>query len=217
MEFADQQLDLEPAALMVPSVEATERVHSMRPAMSDEDLEEIGAGLNGDGDAYARLMRRHQPRVVSRMWKFTRNTADHADLVQEVFVQAYLGLRNYRGDAPFEHWLARIATRVGYRFWKNNARERSSQTVPVEDLENLLFTDPLAVDPRQAGGTLHTLLDMLPPRDRLVLVLRYLEERSVEETADLTGWTQTMVKVQSWRARKKLRKLLEEAGMELER
>jgi DNA-directed RNA polymerase specialized sigma24 family protein len=50
-----------------------------------------------------------------------------------------------------------------------------------------------------------------------VLVLRYVEERSVEETAGLTGWTQTMVKVQSWRARKKLRKLLEEAGMEIER
>jgi RNA polymerase sigma-70 factor (ECF subfamily) len=202
---------------MVPSVDATERVHSMRPATSDEDLEDIGAGLNGDGDAYARLVRRHQPRVASRMWKFTRDAADHADLVQEVFVQVYLGLRNFRGDAPFEHWLARIATRVGYRFWKRSARERSIQSVPIEDLEHLLSSDSQVVDPQLAGGTLHRLLDMLPPRDRLVLVLRYVEERSVEETAGLTGWTQTMVKVQSWRARKKLRKLLEEAGMEIER
>ncbi len=217
MESVVQQLDPEYATLMVSSMDVTETVHSARPGLSEEDLEDIGAGLNGDGDAYARLVHRHQPLVSSRMWKFTRDPADHADLVQEVFVQAYLGLRNYRGDAPFEHWLARIATRVGYRFWKTNARERTIQSVPIEDLEHLLSSDPKVVDPQDAGATLHKLLEMLPPRDRLVLVLRYIEEQSVEETAGLTGWTQTMVKVQSWRARKKLRKLLEGAGMELER
>lgn len=217
MESAIQPLTLEYATLMDAGMDATERVHSMRPAISDNDLEDIDAGLNGDGDAYARLVRRHQPRVASRMWKFTRDASDHADLVQEVFVQAYLGLRNYRGDAPFEHWLARIATRVGYRFWKNSARERSIQSVPIEDVESLLSADSQVMDPQCAGETLYSLLDMLPPRDRLVLVLRYVEDRSVEETADLTGWTRTMVKVQSWRARQKLRKLLEEAGVEMDR
>jgi RNA polymerase sigma-70 factor (ECF subfamily) len=63
---------------------------------------------------------------------------------------------------------------------------------------------------------LHTVLDRLSPRNRLVVTLRYLEERSVEETAELTGWTQSMVKVQAWRARKKMKKLLQEAGVEVE-
>ena len=58
-------------------------------------------------------------------------------------------------------------------------------------------------------------MDKLPPRDRLVLLLRYVEEHSVQETADLTGWTQTMVKVQSWRARQKLKKLFQESGLEV--
>ncbi len=210
-------MDPDCAALTALIADVPERVHSMRPVVPDEDIEDIGAGLNGDEHAYARLVRRHQPRVATRMWKFSRDAADHEDLVQEVFVQAFLGLKNYRGDAPFEHWLARIATRVGYRFWKINARDRTIQSVPIEDLEHLLSSDSRDVDAQQAGATLHQLMDMLPPRDRLVLVLRYVEERSVEETAGLTGWTQTMVKVQSWRARKKLRKLLEDAGMELER
>jgi RNA polymerase sigma-70 factor (ECF subfamily) len=52
-------------------------------------------------------------------------------------------------------------------------------------------------------------LEQLPPRDRLVLTLLYLESRSVAEAADLAGWSQTMVKVQAYRARGKLRKLLE--------
>ncbi|MDQ7784161.1 MAG: sigma-70 family RNA polymerase sigma factor [Desulfomonilaceae bacterium] len=217
MESVIRQLDWECGALIASQADARLRVGSTRPAISEEDWEDIGAGLNGDGDAYARLVRRHQSRVASRMWRFTRDAIDHEDLVQEVFVQAYLGLHNYRGDAPFEHWLARIATRVGYRFWKSNARNRSIQSVPIEDLANVLSSDPQATDPQDAGRTLYELMEMLPPRDRLVLALRYVEDRSVEETARLTGWTQTMVKVQAWRARKKLRKLLKEAGMELDR
>ncbi len=52
-------------------------------------------------------------------------------------------------------------------------------------------------------------LEQLAPRDRLVLTLLYLESRSVAEAADLAGWSETMVKVQAHRARKRLRKLLE--------
>ncbi len=73
------------------------------------------------------------------------------------------------------------------------------------------------MEPEEAAEILHSLLDRLPPRDRLVLMLRYVEDRSVEETAELTGWTQTMVKVQAWRARNKLKKLFEAAGLEVER
>ena len=58
---------------------------------------------------------------------------------------------------------------------------------------------------------LHGLLEELPPRDRLVLTLRYLEELSVEETAERTGWSRAMVKVQAWRAREKLKRLFAKA------
>jgi RNA polymerase sigma factor (sigma-70 family) len=57
----------------------------------------------------------------------------------------------------------------------------------------------------------------MPPRDRLVLTLRYLEQCDVAETARRTGWTRTMVKVQTLRARNKLRKLIEQSGTELVR
>ena len=56
---------------------------------------------------------------------------------------------------------------------------------------------------------MHALLARLPPRDRLVLTLIYLDGCSVAEAAELTGWSQTMTKVQAHRARKKLKKLLE--------
>ena len=61
---------------------------------------------------------------------------------------------------------------------------------------------------------MHRLLAQLPPRDRLVLTLRYLEECDVAETARRIGWTQTMVKVQTLRARKKLEKIFRRYEME---
>ena len=56
---------------------------------------------------------------------------------------------------------------------------------------------------------LYRLLEQLPPRDRLVLTLRFLEEKNVEQTAEWTGWSQAMVKVQTLRARRKLKRLFD--------
>ncbi len=186
-----------------------------RAAMADKDMRDIRHSLQGDGYAYARLIGRYQNKVAARMRRFAGNAGDHEELVQEVFVQAFRSLASYRGEAPFEHWLATISTRVGYGFWKNLSRERSTHWVPIEDLDQLAVTEPHEIDPKWAADILYRLMDKLPPRDRLVLLLRYVEEHSVQETADLTGWTQTMVKVQSWRARQKLKKLFQESGLEV--
>jgi len=133
------------------------------------------------------------------MWRFTRDKTDHRELVQEVFVEAYVSLSGYRSKAPFEHWLARIATTVGYRYWKKQARERSRNSVPIDEWDGVGLTQPEAMEPSRAAEMLHGLLERLPPRDRLVLTLRYVEDRTVAETAVLTGWTESMVKVQAWR------------------
>ena len=175
----------------------------------DADLRDIRATLGGDGEAYGRIVRRHQNAIAQRMWRFTRDRGELAELVQEVFVQAYMGLKGFRGTAPLEHWLTRIATRVGYRFWKTRRRQ-ADRTVPLQDWDALASEDG-ALGAVEAAELLHELLARLPPRDRLVLTLLYLEELSVAEAAERTGWSSTMVKVQAFRARKKLRALLEKA------
>ena len=155
--------------------------------------------------------------MAMRMWRFTRDRVQHCELVQEVFVEAYMSLSSYKGRAPFAHWLAKISTTVGYRFWKKRTLDRSRSTVPIEEWsEQLAAHDADALEPSQAADLLHAFLEKLPPRDRLVLMLRHVEDRSVEETAALTGWTESMVKVQAWRARRKLKKLFQEAGLEVD-
>ncbi len=183
----------------------------------ETDLHDIRCCLSGDGEAYRRLVERHQQRVSAIMWRFSRDTETHEDLVQDVFVEAYESLATYRARAPFSHWLARIATRVGYRHWKRERREGTIQTVPLAEWDAVLEQPADDVEPAEAAELLHRLLALLPPRDRLVLTLRYVEEHSVEKTAELTGWSKTMVKVQAWRARGKLRKLFEKATPETDR
>ncbi len=178
------------------------------------DFEDIRRCQSGDGEAYRRLVERHQQRVAAIMWRFSRDPDTHEDLVQDVFLEAYESLSGYRGKAPFSHWLARIATRVGYRHWKREKRERATAAAPLQEWHQVAEDSVAETSPQQAAEIVHRLLQQLPPRDRLVLTVRYLEGHTVEKTSELTGWSQTMVKVQTWRARKKLRRLLEKAREE---
>ncbi|MBI2266264.1 MAG: hypothetical protein HYU64_14030, partial [Armatimonadetes bacterium] len=75
------------------------------PAEAPEEMQEIRACLAGDGDAFARIVLRHQKQVAARMWSFARNRSVLEELVHDVFVEAYVSLKTYRGTAPFQHWL----------------------------------------------------------------------------------------------------------------
>ena len=191
------------AAAIGPAPVRTTTVHA-----TDSDLDQVRRILAGDQDTFARLMRRFQPRVSAMMWRFTRDPIVHVELVQDVFVEVYRSLDRYAGRAPFEHWLSRIATRTGYKHWKRKKRE--PDRVPVEEWDGAITWDPADLDPDRASAILYELLATLPPRDRRVLTLRYFEDLSVAETAHRTGWTETMVKVQSHRARTKLKALMEQ-------
>lgn len=172
----------------------------------EADRADITASLAGDGEAYRRIVQRHQSPIARRMRRFARDAATVEELVQDVFVEAYFSLRGFSGRAPFEHWLNRIATRVGYAFLKKRQKQMKFAGNAIA-LENCIATEP--ANPDEAAETLHRVLDQLSPRDRLVVTLLHLENRTVAETAELANWSQTMVKVQAFRARAKLRKLLE--------
>jgi RNA polymerase sigma-70 factor (ECF subfamily) len=177
--------------------------------MDDQaDRTDIAASLAGDGEAFRRIVQRHESSIARRMRRFARDSATVEELTQDVFVEVYFSLGGFSGKAPFEHWLNRIATRVGYRFLKKRQKQMRQAGSDIA-MENFAAVEPANAD--EASETLHRVLDQLSPRDRLVITLLHLENRTVAETAAQTGWSQTMVKVQAFRARSKLRKLLEAA------
>src|SRR5271156_2669431 len=77
---------------------------------SPPDDELVAAVLAGNDDAYAELAQRHKSRVFGVAARFARDAAELEDICQDVFIQAYFKLRQFRRDSPFEHWLLRITT-----------------------------------------------------------------------------------------------------------
>jgi RNA polymerase sigma-70 factor (ECF subfamily) len=176
------------------------------------DQRDIAAALRGDEAAYARIMARHQDAIAAQMWRFSRDHATHAELVQEVFVEAYTSLRSYRASAPLRHWLRRVATHTGLRHWRHQARDHrrraqlAAEAAAAPDWR-------AAEEPSEAAAALHGLLARLGPEDRLVLTLHYFEECDMREIAERTGWSRPAVKVRALRARRRLRLLLEAHGI----
>lgn len=181
--------------------------------MSDLDERSDADGIRrGDREAFARIVVRHQQAVASQMRMFSREATVVEDLVQDVFVEAYASLHRYREQGAFSSWLAKIATRVGYRYWKrqNRVREQVRDESWWQDLAHCPLEQ---IDPARAEELVHFFLDQLPPRDRLITLLLYVEGHSVDAAAQLTGWSKSMVKVQAFRARGKIRRRLASAGI----
>jgi RNA polymerase sigma-70 factor (ECF subfamily) len=195
---------------LMPFAEASMMNRGPDSGAAEIDSRDIAVALDGGQDAYGRLVRRHQGAVSKWMWRFTRDHVILEELVQDVFVEAWGSLSRFKGESAFRTWLFTIATRVGYRYWRKKAKD-VARTAEIAD-RLLLDGGEAELPPSEAAEVLYGLLSGLPPRDRLVLTLIYFEEMDTAEIARMTGWTRTMVKVQAYRARNKLRKSLERAG-----
>ncbi|MCP4453210.1 MAG: RNA polymerase sigma factor [Planctomycetes bacterium] len=169
--------------------------------MNQQDQQDIEDARNGDHDAFRRLVERHEANISRLMWRFTQSEQVCEELVQEAFVEAYFSLGSYRFKAPFLFWLKTIATRVGYRLWKRQAKERKFVQIDyVDDLE----APEQGHNDEDLSRIANMLLEQLAPADRMVLTLLYFEKCSVREIAEHMGWNQALVKTRAYRARKKL-------------
>lgn len=180
--------------------------------LSDSEL--IAAVLNGETAQFEVLVQRYLPRVFATARRYARRESEVEDIVQEVWLKAFQKLRTFRGDAPFEHWLMRLAVRTCYDSLRVHQRNRESTftelTQEEEDwLERYGVTPDAGGESADAARALVTkLLDMLSPPARLVITLLELEEKSVKEIAQITGWSVPLVKVRAFRARAEMRKCL---------
>ncbi len=183
----------------------------MNSPVAETDKHDIRAALDGDENAYARLVERYQGDVFAQMWRFSRDRNTVDELVQEVFVEVYFSLGKFKGRAPFLHWVRRIATRVGYHYWKRKARDKKVQEAALEQHRDARPVSEIST-PSEAGQYLFELLEALPPKERMVLTLYYFEELSTKEIAGRLNWSHSLVRVRMHRARRRLRGLLENAG-----
>ena len=175
---------------------------------NDERL--IKAVLAGDDEAFSELVRRYKPKVFRLAARFVRDNDELDDICQEAFIKAYQSLKKFRGDAPFEHWLTKIAVNVCYDMLRKQSRKRDN--VPLDSVDFSIGEpqSPSSSSGSEAWDILKNAFVKLRPEDRLVITLLNLEEKSVRETASLTGWSEANVKVRAFRARKQLKRILED-------
>jgi RNA polymerase sigma-70 factor, ECF subfamily len=182
--------------------------------MEPTEAELISAVLKGDSASFEPLVTKYQPRVFATARRYARRESEVEDIVQEVFLKAFQKLSGFRGEAPFEHWLMRLAVRTCYDFLRSHQRNRETSftelTEPEADwLDKFVVEPDGASDHAEAARQLiDKVLSQLSPPARMVITLLEIEERSVKEIADLTGWSATLVKVRAFRARAEMRKIL---------
>lgn len=182
--------------------------------MDVDDATVIAAVRAGDTARFEDLVRKYQPRVFATARRYARRANEVEDIVQEVFLKAYIRLESFRGEAPFEHWLMRLAARTCYDFLRQHRRNRETTFTDMSDAETEWLErfaaepDAAPEDSAAARDLVNRVLEQLPPPARLVITLLAIENRSVREISELTGWSMPLVKVRAFRARAQMRKIL---------
>lgn len=172
----------------------------------------VARAQEGDHAAFDRIMQLYQDTVARQMRRYCATQATLEELTQDVFVNAYLSLHNYRPRAPFLHWLRTIASRTGFAHWKSERKRQKHLPLADWDISATAETQDEAEEP--GGGTvgieqIKRMMRELGPDDEQLLYLHYIDGHSLPEIRRITGWNGGMLKMRLYRARRKLRKLLE--------
>jgi RNA polymerase sigma-70 factor (ECF subfamily) len=174
---------------------------------------------DGDDSAFEEIIRRYSPRVFRFASRFFRQRSLVEDAAQEVFLKAFTELGSFEGRGSMEGWLTRITTNTCLNMLRRSKR-RPELTVSglTEDesawLENQM-ADAASERHRSSERSLVAadlagrVLETLSPDDQLVLTLIDGEDASVKDVVKMTGWSESKVKVQAFRARRRMREAVE--------
>jgi RNA polymerase sigma-70 factor (ECF subfamily) len=154
----------------------------------------------------SRIVRSHLPRRVAE-----------EDLSQEIFLKMFTRLAQYQGAVPFSHWVSRIAVTTCIDHLRAQKRRPEFRWADLSEteaevLDNVMTNqnDVPANDALAAHELVHKLLGQLKPADQLVVRLLDLEQKTIAEISQITGWNQSLIKVRAFRARRKLQKLFQD-------
>ncbi len=175
--------------------------------LPDESL--VESAKSGEDEAFAELVRRHKRKVLRLASRYALDRGELDDIAQDIFIKIYRNLGGYRREAPFEHWLTRVAISACYDFLRK--KKNAIRHVPIEDVEYNLGVPAEGgkkLEALQAKEMLDKALSKLKPMERIVITLMELEERPVKEIAVITGLSEANIKVRAFRARKALKKIL---------
>jgi RNA polymerase sigma-70 factor (ECF subfamily) len=180
------------------------------PNLSErDDAALVAACLDGHSEAFDVIVERHRRPVYQLCYRFMGNHEDASDLSQDVFLRAYRGLRNFRGQSSLGTWLYRIGVNVCL----NRVSVKTPASEPLEEQRHVdtktespvegLLRGERAVRVREAVA-------QLPRKQRATLILRIYHELSHQEIAEMLGSSAGAVKANLFHALQNLKKIIGE-------
>jgi RNA polymerase sigma-70 factor (ECF subfamily) len=173
----------------------------------------VETALRQDEEAARELVRRLYPLVAKLVRAHRPARSAEEDLCQMIFLKVLQNLSQFSWKAPLEHWVSRIAintciNQIKAEKARPELREADLSEEQVAVIRNLAATaEELAPGESFASRQLvEHLMNALKPAERLVIDLLYLQQRSVTEIQQATGWSAALVKVRAFRARQKMKK-----------
>src|SRR6266851_4082336 len=167
----------------------------------------VDACLANQPGAFDLVVERHRRSVYQLCYRFVGNHEDASDLSQDVFLRAFRGLRNFRGQSSLATWLYRIGVNVCLN-------RVSAKTLASESIEERQFVDERAESPSdrvlkaERSARVRAAIAQLPRKQRATLILRTYHEMSHQEIADVLGSSVGAVKANFFHALGNLKKLL---------
>jgi len=174
-------------------------------------LERVRAG---DQSAARDLVEHLYPMVIRIVRARLPRRVAEEDLAQEIFLKMFTRLDQYHGAVPFPHWVSRIAVTTCIDHLRAQQRRPEFRWADLSEREADVLETVLTYDAEQAPDDalaahelVQKLLEQLKPEDRMVIQLLDLEQKTIAEISELTGWNASLIKVRAFRARRKLQKL----------
>ena len=183
----------------------------MEERLQDDEI--IRQVIQGRSQAYALLVERYQHYVFTLVLRYVTDRQAAEELAQDVFVKAYRCLADFRGQSKFSTWLYTIAHTAALSHLRK--KKHPTVTTDEEQMQHLSVRQGMhhpagrESELRSEKKMLHEAITRLIPTDAAIVSLYYLQEQTLEEIGTVLGLTPNNVKVRLFRARQKLRDILE--------
>lgn len=161
--------------------------------------------VKGDEKAFERLVRENQNRVYAVCLNMMKNPHDAQDAAQDAFVKAFRSIRSFKGESRIETWLTKIAVNTCLDMLRSRR-----ETVDIDEQYDLTDgnTPEIEFERGSRREAVREALSRLPAEFRAVVILKYVEDRSYEEIAEMLNINVNTVRTRLFRAREKIKKII---------
>lgn len=167
--------------------------------------------LAGDKKAYTQIINEYKNPLYATILRMTRNPQTAQDFVQEAFIKIYEQLPKYDGKGSFKSWLYRVAINFCIDEFRKKSYQMKQAELQDDQLVNESHPEVIFLKKEQSRQ-LEKLIATLPELERMILLLRYVNELSYTEIADLLHIPLSDVRNKLHRAKKKMRNQVQEGG-----